>query len=198
MAGRFAPAPDVRANTRWRPPFSEHRIAASGHGASRHRHMRALTCHAIIPPCNFLVRIRNRNDGSPCFEGHIVVLQEKVRTRSAQNGSLPSSVDPRLPVPEATLFRNVRKLRSPISIPRTFNTSTQAQFATCTIHVLLMFVSCSRRSQSISSHGTLCSGVSNAHLCRKLAWGDWIILEAIASGLAVNAIVTGMRGKERG
>ena len=150
------------------------------------------------PPCNFLVRIRNRNDGSPCFEGHIVVLQEKVRTRSAQNGSLPSSVDPRLPVPEATLFRNVRKLRSPISMPRTFNTSSQAQFATCTIHVLLMFVFCSHHAQSISSHGTLYSGVSNAHLCRKLAWGDWIILEAIASGLAVNAILTGMRVKERG
>ena len=189
MAGRFAPAPDVRANTRWRPPFSEHRIAASGHGASRHRRRRALTCRAIIPPCNFLVRIRNRNDGSPCFEDHIVVLQEKVRTRSAQNGSLPSSVDPRLPVPEATLFRNVRKLRSPISIPRTFNTSTQAQSASCTIHVLLLFVSCSLRSQSIFSHVTLYSEVSNAHLCRKLAQSDWLILKNIAPSVSANAIL---------
>ena len=141
------------------------------------------------PPCNFLVRIRNRNDGSPCFEGHIVVLQEKVRTRSAQNGSLPSSVDPRLSVPEATLFRNVRKLRSPISNPRTFNTSTQAQSATCTKFVPILFVICSLRSLSISSHGTFYSEVSNAHLCRKLAWGDWLILEVIALRLAANTIL---------
>ena len=177
--------------------FSGHRIAASGHGASRHRRRRALTRHAIIPPCNFIVRIRNHNDGTPCFEGRITVLQAKVRIRSAQNGSLPSSVVPRLSTPEATLFRKIRKLRSPISIPRTFSTSTQAQSASCTIHVLLIFVICSLRSQSISSHGTLNSEVSNAHLCRKLAWGDWLILEAIASGLAANADL-GMTVKERG
>ena len=189
MAGRFAPPPDVQANTRRRLLVLRTSHRRIWHGASHHRHMRALTCHAIIPPCNFLVRTRNRNDSSPCFEGHIVVLQEKVRTRSAQNGSLPSSVDPRLSVPEATLFRNVRKLRSPISIPRTFNASTQAQFATCTIFVLLLFVLCSHYAQSISSHGTLYSEVSNAHLCRKLAWSDWLILEVIAPGMAVKAIL---------
>ena len=116
-------------------------------------------------------------------------FQTKVCTRSAQNGSLPSLVDPRLSVPESTLFRNGRKLRSPISIPRTFNTSTQAQSATCTIFVLLLLVTCSLRSQSISSHGTLYSEVSNAYLCRKLAWGDWLILENIAPRMAVNAIL---------
>ena len=54
MAGRFAPPPDVRANTRWRPPFSEHHIAASRHGASRHCRRRALTRHAIIPTATSL------------------------------------------------------------------------------------------------------------------------------------------------
>ena len=68
-----------------------------------------------------------------------------------------------------TLFRNVRKPGSPISIPRAFNTPTQARSAACTIIVRVMFVSCSFRSQSISSHETSYSEVSNAHLCRKLA-----------------------------
>ena len=114
MAGRFAPPPYERASTRLR---------TSRLGTSRHRRTRALTRHAIIPPCYFIVRVWNHNDGSPCFEGRITVLQTKVRIRSAQNGSLPSSVDPRLSAPEATLFRNVRKLRSLISIPSAFNTS---------------------------------------------------------------------------
>ena len=37
-----------------------------------------------------------------------------------------------------------------------------------------------------------------AHLCRKLAQSDWLILEAIAPRMAVYAILTGMRVKERG
>ena len=189
MSGRFAPPPDVQANTRRRLLVLRTSHRRIWHGASHHRHMRALTCHAIIPPCNFIVRIRNNNDGSPCFEGRITVLQAKVRIRSAQNGSLPSSVVPRLSTPEATLFRKIRKLRSPISIPRTFSTSTQAQSARCTILVLLVFVICSLCSQSISSHGTLYSEVSNAHLCRKLAQSDWLILEVIAPGLPANAIL---------
>ena len=36
-----------------------------------------------------------------------------------------------------------------------------------------------------------------SHLCRKLAQSDWLILEAIAPGMAVNAILTGMRAKEK-
>ena len=35
-----------------------------------------------------------------------------------------------------------------------------------------------------------------AHLCRKLAQSDWLILEALAPGMAVNAILTGMRRKK--
>ena len=37
-----------------------------------------------------------------------------------------------------------------------------------------------------------------SHPCRKLAQSDWPILEAIAPGMSVNAILTGMRAKERG
>ena len=37
-----------------------------------------------------------------------------------------------------------------------------------------------------------------SHPSRKLAQSDWLILEAIAPGMSVNAILTGMRVKERG
>ena len=175
MAGRSAPPPTVGAYTRWRLLVLR---------TSQRPHMaRRFTPSPLQLPCSYPQPQRRH---SMLRRPHRR-FQTKVCTRSAQNGSLPSLVDPRLSVPESTLFRNGRKLRSPISIPRTFNTSTQAQSASCTIHVLLIFVICSLRSQSISSHGTLYSEVSNAHLCRKLAWGNWLILEAIASGLAANA-----------
>ena len=168
MVGRFAPPPTVRANTRWRllvlRTIKARRFAPSPYaGADAPRHHPPLQLHCSYPQPqrrHSMLRRPHRR------------FQTKVRTRSAQNGSLPSSVDPRLSTPEATLFRNGRKLRSPISIPRTFNTSTQAQSASCTIHVLLMCVSCSLRSRSISSPGTVYCEVSNAHLCRKLAPSD--------------------------
>ena len=50
MAGRFAPPPDVRANTHRRLLVLRTSHRRIWHGASHHRHMRALTCHAIIPP----------------------------------------------------------------------------------------------------------------------------------------------------
>ena len=50
MAGRFAPPPDVQANTRRRLLVLRTSHRRIWHGASHHRHMRALTCHAIIPP----------------------------------------------------------------------------------------------------------------------------------------------------
>ena len=185
MVGRFAPPPTVRANTRWRllvlRTIKARRFAPSPYaGADAPRHHPPLQLHCSYPESqrrHSMLRRPHRR------------FQTKVCTRSAQNGSPPSSVDPRLSVPEATLFRNVRKLRSPISIPRTFNTSTQAQSASCTIHVLLIFVSCSLRPQSIYSHGTLYSEVCNAHRCRKLAQADWLILENIAPGLSENAIL---------
>ena len=54
MAGRFAPPPDVQANTRRRLLVLRTSHRRIWHGASHHRHMRALTCHAIIPPATSL------------------------------------------------------------------------------------------------------------------------------------------------
>ena len=176
--------------------FSEH----PWHGALHHRHMRALTRHAIDLPSPLKL-----HHSYPETQRRLSMLPKPFyrfaipyAALCAQNGSFLSSTDPRLPAPEETLFRNVRKPGSPISIPRAFNTPTQARSAARTILVRIMFASCSFRSQSISSHETSYSEVSNAHLCRKLAQSDWLILEAIAPGMAVNAILTGMRAKERG
>ena len=77
-------------------PFFERSIAAYRLVASRHRRTRALTRHAFISLCNFIVPARNHNDGPPCFEGQIPVMPIRVRTRSAQNASLTSSVGPNL------------------------------------------------------------------------------------------------------
>ena len=169
--------------------FSEHRIAAPRPSASHHRHMRALTCHATSPLATSLfvsgtttTALHASKAASPCCKRRCAFVQ--LRTDRCL-----LRLSPRLSTPEATLFRKIRKLRSPISIPRTFSTSTQAQSASCTIHVPVMFVTCSFRSQSISSHETQCSEVSNAHLCRKLAQPDWLILEVIVLRLAANAIL---------
>ncbi len=277
MAERFAPPQLCELTLADGSPFFERCIAALRHGASCHRRTRALTRHAFISLCNFIVSARNHNDGPPCFEGQIPVTPIRVRTRSAHNGSLPSSVDPRLSVPESNLFRNIRGLRSSISIPHAFNTSHTCATPTsipvvqeaCHVggwyvrcgHLIRrkfrqsgidhpqidsrrfdlpgsksclpvlpdsmfrygsaisltfgqcrhltfrpepcrlldrrpdppfvrgMFSSCSLSSHSISSHGTCYSEVSNAHLCRKLAQSDWLILVVIAPKLAVNAIL---------
>ena len=171
MVRRFTPPPTARTNARWRflvlrtshlHPMARRFAPSPYAGAYAPRHRPA------IPP-----------ETSPFVSGtattalilpsRFIASRSHMRRCAAQNGSFLSSTDPRLSAPEEALFRNVRKLRSPISIPRAFNTLTQARSAACTIFFRIMFASCSFRSQSISSHETSYSEVSNSHLCRKLA-----------------------------
>ena len=172
MVRRFTPPPTARTNARWRflvlrtshlHPMAG-RFAPSpyaGAYAPRHRPATPLKLHHSYPETQRRLSVLPKPFYRFAIPYAPLCSSERI---------VFSSTDPRLPAPEETLFRNVRKLRSPISIPRAFNTPTQARSAACTLLVGIMFASCSLPSQSISSHETSYSEVSNAHLCRKLAW----------------------------
>ena len=125
MAGRFAPPPIVRAYARRLLVLR----TMQRHGASRHRRTRALTRHASDPPCNFIVRTPQTTMTDRRSPNAASLLANHMRRHSAQNGSLPSS-DTMALAASATflpgntpLSRNVRRLRSVISMPPDFNTS---------------------------------------------------------------------------
>ena len=185
MAGRFAPPPDVQANTRRRLLVLRTSMARcfapspyAGTDVPRHHPPPATSLfvsatattalHASKATSSFckrryaLVQLRTAH----CLLRLIHVCRSQKRPCSGMFASYA--------------HRYLSRIRS--TLQARLNPS-------CTIHVLLMFVICSLRLQSISSHGTLYSEVSNAHLCRKLAQPDWLILEVIALGLAVNAIL---------
>ena len=133
MAGRFAPPPTVRAYARCRllvlrtmhRRLTARRFAPSPYaGADAPRHRPA------IPHCNFIVRTPQTTMTDPPFsERRIAASRIHMRLHSSYNGSLPSS-DTMALAASATflpgntpLVRNVRRLRSVISMPPDFNTS---------------------------------------------------------------------------
>ena len=128
MAGRFAPPPIVRAYARWRLLVlrtMHRRLTARRFAPSPYAGAEAPRWGPAIPPLHF---------ATPEPPRRTAVLERRfrrthMRRHSAQNGSLPSSDTIALAasatfLPGNTpLVRNVRRLRSVISMPPDFNTS---------------------------------------------------------------------------
>ena len=122
MAGRFAPPPTVRAYARWRLLVLR----------TMHRRLSARPLRAIARPSPIATSLsasRPPRRIATFFERRFLATRTHMRPRSAQNGSLPSSDTMDLAasatfLPGNTpLSRNVRRLRSVISMPPDFNTS---------------------------------------------------------------------------
>ena len=192
MSGRFTSPPDVRANTRRRllvlRTSMARRFAPSPYaGTDVPRHHPPLQLHCSYPEQQRRLSMLRRQHHRIASEGAHSFSSERI----AAFFGCPAFIDPRSDLVQECSQATFTDIYP--AYVQHFNPGPIRQlYNSCSSIVR----TCSFRSQSISSHGTLYSEVSNAHLCRKLTSQLANSGEYRSQGVCECDI--GMRVKERG